>query len=294
MCHLRSQELQTAVHRPNQRGGLWVKCILALLLVSAGSQPFTRVDAAWLRPVEGAGHFPFICDLVTFSREDGLYDAVLAVSVRHSELTFVREASALVARLEVTAVLQGPEGRSVSTEAAQRLLTRDESEAESPTLQQVFLLALRGIDFDHGELQLTLEDLNRRRPVMSSLVTGARASSRLVANWHAPPGRDSGGLSISGVVYLAHAPIRLWEQSGRALGELSAGPWDYANPMRRYGLEAEALQIYFSLEPPAEVAVRRHAAGRDLRLEITSDRFDFSLLDTLRLTPSIRASLGAG
>lgn len=263
--------------------------LLAALAIGAG-----RSVAAWLRPLEGDGNFRFTCDLVSLPRPDGTNDVVALVAVRHRELTFVSEAGTVRARLRATAALRSPDGREVTLETSVRLVARNESEAGSPTLHQVFTMALREVDFSAGEFQLTLEDLNRQRPGLAYLGTQARASARLVADWYAPPPGEPSGLSVGDAIFLAHAPIRLWEEAGRGTAAPAAGPWDYANPPRRYGLEAEAVQVYFVLEPPAAVEDRRRAATRDLRLEVVSERLDLALVDTLRLTPAVRASLGAG
>ena len=268
----------------------------AVLLMASVALVMTAgpAEAAWLHPLEGSGDFRFSCDLATFSQDDASYEAVLLVSIPHRELTFVKERGDVAARVLAVATLQGPHGETIEQETSFRLRARDEREAGYLTLHQVFLVTLEDIGFPYGQLSLRIEDLNRRRPGLAALATRQRASSTLVTEWTAPPERAANGLSVGGVVYLAHAPIRLWERSGRAGGAPADGPWDYVNPLRRYGLEAEALQIYFNLEPPFDPGARRHASARDLRLEITSNQLDFALVDTVRLTPSIRAVLAAG
>ena len=64
--------------------------------------------------------------------------------------------------------------------------------------------------------------------------------------------------------------------------------------MRRYGLEVEAMQVYFNVEPPRRVEDRKRAAGRPLQVRIESDRFDFALVDTIETTLAIRRALAAG
>lgn len=273
-------------NRTHRGNGLLVALLACLLAVP--------VTAAWLRPVEGDGNFRFTCDLVTLDRADGRLDAVIMVALRHREVTFVDEAGIQRARVRSTAVLRGPDGAEFTAEATTRLTARNESEAGSPTLRQVFTLALREIPFRHGTLTLTIEDLNRRRPGLAYLATGERAMAQTLADWYAPPNRERHGLSVGDAIYLAHAPIRSWERTGRELRSGADGPWDYVNPLRRYGLEAESLQIYFTVKAPLLVADRRRAAACDLRLEIINDDLDFALVDTLRLAPPIRESLQAG
>jgi GWxTD domain-containing protein len=272
--------------RPADRLGLFT--LLFAVLLAAPSA------ATWLRPVQGEGNFNFTCDLVTLSRDDGLVDAVVVVGLRHREVTFVVDAGMHRARVRATAVLRGPDGQEVTAETTARLTARNQSEAGSPTLYQIFTLALREIPFRHGELTLTVEDLNRRRPGLAYVATSELAMAQTLADWYAPPHRERQGLSVGNAIYLAHAPIRIWEQSGRGQFGGADGPWDYVNPLRRYGLEAEALQLYFTLEPPTLLADRQRAALRDLRLEITSEHLDLVLVDTLRLSPPIRQTLQAG
>jgi GWxTD domain-containing protein len=270
----------------------WLVLVAVLLLLNVGLA--TPAGAAWLRPVEGSGNFNFTCDLVNLPREDGLVDVVITVGLRHREITFENDAGMQRARVRALATLRGPEGAEVTAETTVRLSARNESEAGSPTLHQVFSLALREVPFRHGEFELVLEDLNRRRPGLAYLATDFKAYSQAVSDWFAPPAREPRGLAVGDAVFLTHAPIRSWEQTGRGVLGAADGPWDFSNPLRRYGLEAEALQVYFSLEPPALAADRRRAASKDLRLEVVSEHLDFALVDTVRLTPTIRATLAAG
>lgn len=269
------------------------RCGLALLCLLAASWAISPAAAAWLRPLSGEGHFRFTCDLVNLTRPEGSCDVVALVAVPHRELVFQTEAGAVRARVRAYASLRGLQGQEVTAESSLRLTARNASEAGSPLLQQIFTLTLRGVDFQVGEFELVLEDLQRRRPGLSRFTSQEPAFARLLAAWYAPPAREAAGLAVGAAVFLAHAPIRLWEGSGR--GSPAAGPWDYVNPARRYGLEADALQVYFNLEAPdAAAAERQRAAGSDLRLEITNDRLDYTLVDTLRLTPTVRDALRAG
>ncbi len=265
--------------------------IATLLIVAAAA---ATSEAAWLRPVVGQGHFQFTCDLVTLPQEGGQIDAVVLIAIRHREITFTSEAGSHRARVRVHAVLQGPDGLEVTAETTARLSARNASEAGSPTLQQIVSLPVRNIPFAHGAMTITVEDLNRRRPGLAYLATDRKAFATAVADWYAPPAREPEGLAVGGVVYLAHAPIRTWERDGRGVVGAGDGPWDWANPLRRYGLEAEALQIYVTIEPPLRRTDQQRAAARDLRLEIISDHLDLALVDTLRLWPQAREALAMG
>jgi len=256
--------------------------------------PAGPAEAGWLRPLTGAGNFYFHCDLVTLSRDDGTQDVVVMVAVPHRELTFENDAGRQRARVRAVAVLTTHDGRRFEVTETHRLTARNATEAGSPTLNQVFTIVLRDVTAASGQFELRLEDLNRRRPGFANLGSDRRAVAVIAADWHAPAIRQPRGLSIGDAIFLAHAPIRNWESRGRPAVLGSGGPWEYVNPQRRFGLEAESLQIFFTIEPPALVEDRRRAAGRDVRLEVVSDHLDFSLLDTLRLTPSVREALAAG
>lgn len=267
---------------------------MLLATVVAGGLLAGPAAASWLRPLQGGGNFYSTCDLVTLPREDGSRDVVALVAIAHRELSFENEAGRWRARVRATATITADDGRVFQVEDTVRLVARNEAEAGSPTLSQIFTVVLRDVDAVSGRFELNLDDLNRRRPGFANLGSDRKAYSLVVADWYAPPARQRHGLSVGDAVFLAHAPIRDWARSGRPVVPGADGPWEYINPPRRFGLEAEQLQLYFTLEPPALVEDRRRAAGRDLRVEIVSTDLDFSLLDTLRLTDPARAALAAG
>jgi GWxTD domain-containing protein len=264
---------------------------VAILLVALAAV----AEAGWLRPVVGEGNFRFVCDVVTLPAGAGGHDVVAMVAIEHRELTFEDEAGRQRARVRATLTITAPDGRTAELETTVRLVARDREDALSGTLRQEFPLVLHGVPFPSGQLSLLLEDLNRRRPGFVHLGTGHRAQALASADWYAPPARAAQGLSVGDAVYLAHAPIRTWETDGRLVSPGSGGgPWGYINPLRRYGLEAEALQIYFTLEPPVLIEDRARAASRPIRLEVTSDHLDFALVDTMALTDPARRALQAG
>jgi len=271
----------------------WI-VVSVLVVVGAAVLPAGSAEAGWLRPLTGAGNFYFHCDLVTLSRDDGTQDVVAMVAVPHRELTFENDAGRQRARVRAVAVLTTHDGRRFEVTETHRLTARNATEAGSPTLNQIFTIVLHDVAATSGQFELRLEDLNRRRPGFVNLGSDRHAIAVIAADWHAPAIRQPRGLSIGDAIFLAHAPIRKWESRGRPTVLGAGGPWEYVNPQRRFGLEAESVQIYFTVEPPALVEDRRRAAGRDVRLEVVSDHLDFSLLDTLRLTPSVREALAAG
>jgi len=264
---------------------------LATLLAMASLQP---AAAAWLRPVVGSGYFEFTCDAVNLPRDDGAVDVVVLVAIPHRQLTFIDEAGATRARVRTTVTIEGPDGKQWQAVESSRLSTRRPADAEAPALRQEFTLVVGGIEAPAGLLTVKIEDLNRRRPGLGYLGSDERAFAVATADWESAPRRETAGLAVGDAVFLAHAPIREWGVSGRPTPAGHGGPWEYVNPMRRYGLEVEALQVYFNVEPPRRVEDRMRAAGRSLLVRIESDRLDFALVDTIETTSAVRSALTAG
>lgn len=265
--------------------------LAAVIVIAAGMA--TDAAAAWLRPTDGAGNFHFTSDLVTLMDSQGRRDVVAMVSVPHRELKFKNDVGLMRARVRVTVSITAADGRRLESRETIRLNARSEAEAGSATLTQVFSVVLRDVPFTSGQAEIRVEDMNRSRgPAI--LGSRRRALAVAAADWYAPPTRARTGLSVGDAIYLSHAPVRTWAEEGRPAAAGGPGPWDYLNPARRYGLESERLQLYFTLDPPALAEDRRRASSRDLRLEITSDHLDFALRDSIRLTEPARAALAAG
>ncbi|MEZ4388666.1 MAG: GWxTD domain-containing protein [Candidatus Krumholzibacteriia bacterium] len=266
---------------------------LCLLVPLAGT-----ATAAWFSAVEGAGYFDFTCDAVNLARDDGSVDVVVLISVPHRELTFAEDAGIYRARVRATATVTGTrtglDETSVEAVKTHRLSSRNRSEAESPALSQVFLVVVPKVSLRSGRLTVRVEDLNRRRPGLQYLGTDERAFAEADADWVSLPRRETSGLAIGDPVFMRHAPIRAWELDGRPTPAGGGGPWDYVNPTRRYGLEAEALQVYFTIEPPQGPADRARAADRPLLVRIESDVLDFALVDTIVTTAAVRRALADG
>ncbi len=254
--------------------------------------------AAWFRPVEGGGYFDFTCDAVNLAREDGTVDVVVMITVPHRELTFELDAGSYRARVRAIVTLTGTttglDSKVVDAVKTHRLTSRNQSEAESQTLRQDFMVVLPRVSLQTGELVVRVEDLNRRRPGLQYLATDHRAYAEAAADWASLPIRETSGLAVGDAVFMAHAPIRTWELDGRPTPAGGGGPWDYINPPRRYGLEAEALQLYFTIEPPRRVEDRERAARRPLLVRIESDALDFALVDTIETTAAVQSALVAG
>lgn len=268
-----------------------VLSIVMTVFLIAISLPAT---AAWLRPVSGDGYFEFTCDAVNLPRDDGAVDVAVLVAVPHRQLTFIDDAGTLRARVRTTVVIDGLDGRQWQAARSLRLNTRSPADADSPVLRQEFTLVVRGVEAPAGMLTVKVEDLNRQRPGLGYLGSEERAFARVTTDWESLPRRETAGLAVGDAVFLAHAPIREWGTTGRPTPAGHGGPWEYINPMRRYGLEVEHVQAYFNLEPPRRAEDRMRAAGRSLLVRIESDRLDFALVDTIETTPVVRRALTAG
>jgi GWxTD domain-containing protein len=268
------------------------QAVLALVLVMLGMA--ATAGAAWLRPLDGIGNFYFTCDAVTLPRPDAGVDVVAMVAVSHGEITFENEAGLWQARVRATATVTGLDGTTTTATTTHRLTTRSAEEAQLRTLAQTFTVVLKDVRARAGQFEIVVEDLNRQRPGLQYLVSGERAMATATTDWFAMPARETRGLAVGDVVYLAHAPIRDWERDGRPTVPGQGGPWEFVNPQRRYGLEAEAVQLYFTIEPPARVEDRRRAATRPLLATIQSDELDFALRDTIAITAAVQRSLASG
>lgn len=264
--------------------------LLAALLLASGRPAV----AAWLRPVVGSGYFEFTCDAVNLPGDDGAVDVVLLIAVAHRQLTFVDDAGSFRARVRASVSIEASDGRRWQAVESRRLTARRALDIDSPTLRQEFIVVVRGVAAAAGQLTIRIEDLNRQRPGLSYLGDDERAYAEVSTDWDSLPRRETAGLAVGDAVFLAHAPIREWAASGRPTPAGYGGPWDYINPLRRYGLEADAVQLYFNLEPPRRIEDRQRAAERPLLVRIESDQLDFALVDTMETEPAIRRDLAAG
>ena len=266
----------------------------ALLVVASVLAVVGTGAAAWLQPIEGDGYFRFMVDAANLADGDGSLDVVVMIAVPNGDLEFEKETGVLQGRLRATATLRGHDGAEQTAVKSYRVTTRSRTEAGSPTLHQTVLLVLEGVSIASGRLEVMVEDLLRPRPGLQYLGTEERAFARAEADWAALPERETRGLAVGDAVFLAHAPIRTWEQDGRPTPAGQGGPWDFVNPHRRYGLETEQLQIYFTVSPPRRVEDRRRAARRPLLVRIESDAMQFALTDTVRTTTEVQRALTAG
>ncbi|MBD3220317.1 GWxTD domain-containing protein [bacterium] len=266
----------------------------ALLVAALMLSVAATARAAWLQPVEGTGYFRFTADAANLAGGDGTLDVVVMVAVANGDLEFEEETGVLQGRLRATATLRGHDGTEQSAVKSYRVTTRSRTEAESPTLHQTVLLVLEDVTIESGRLEVMVEDLLRQRPGLQYLGTDERAFALAEADWAAQPERETRGLAIGDAVFLAHAPIRTWELDGRPTPAGQGGPWDFVNPHRRYGLETERLQLYFTVSPPRRVEDRQRAARRPLLVRIESDVMQFALTDTVRTTAEVQRALTAG
>jgi GWxTD domain-containing protein len=281
-----------ALARPRPVAAPFVASLIAAIVVVCCLA--AAASAAWLKPVDGDGDFYFTCDAVNLANRTGGIDVAVLVAIPHRQLVFEEDAGRIRGRVRATVRLIGDDGATQEATRTHRLTARNDEEADSPTLQQQFVVVLPAVTSESGRLEIVVEDLNRRREGLMYLGTEEMAQAMATADWYAPPTRETRGLAVGDAVFLAHAPIRTWEMDGRPERPGEGGPWDFINALRRYGLEAEAVQLYFTIEPPARVEDRTRAARRPLLVQIQSDELDFSLVDTIRTTAAVQRSLGMG
>lgn len=267
--------------------------LIALLLALATSGP---AQASWLRPLESGGNFLGTVDLAELYDADGQLDVVVMIAVANRELTLPKVGGRWRGELSATASLVSPTGERVEAARKWQVVAENEDDAQSAVLHQIFTLVLEDVPFRSGTFGLDLRDEKRKRPVVFALFSKEKARSELVADWTAPEAAaEPGGLTVGDIVYLAHAPVKEWAaRGGRTPAGGNDGPWGYAHPLRRYGVEQTRVQVYFNLLPPTDEASRSTAARDDLRIEVLSKDLDFALRDTLVLTPDVRAVLAAG
>lgn len=273
-------------------GGAVLVAISAVVLLAAAP-----AAGALLRPLEGAGNFHSVVDVVNRHEEDGSVSVVLLISVANREVTFAKKKGRLTGRLQVEATLEGDDGSVVSKQTKVDLRTQNAEQAASPTVYQILPLVLPGVRATSGRLTIELLDTQRERPGLLSMVKQRRwARSQIAADWSAPAAaREPEALAVGDPVFLAKAPIALWAGGARAGGEAPERSrlTDHLHPNRRYGLEQERLQVYFEVEPPLQGGGA--AAARDgLFVQVLAKDLEFAVRDTLRLDPPQLAALNAG
>lgn len=261
--------------------------VLCLLMVDSG-------QAAWLRPLEGAGNFHCVIDQFSRWRPDGKLDVVLCVSVANREVTFIEEGSHLRGELLVQASLTGPDGEVVAGEKTIRLRTPNQREADAATLYQIFPVILRGVGFTAGKLVCRIEDQHRRRSGLLNVLKKRKARSEVAADWVAPPRElESAGLIVADPVFLSRAPISRWREEDPLSAKIEESvQFDYLHPIRRYGLEQDHLQLFCEVSYPAGDPGAVTANG--LLLQISSKGLSFALRDTIRFDDIRRQILQRG
>ena len=262
--------------------------LLGLVLLIAVSD----ATAALVRPLEGSGNFHTVIDVYNRWRDDGKLDVVLLFAVANNEVNFVARNGHYQGLLQITAELRGPDGSVVSGEKTVTLLADHPDEVGSNTLQQVFPLIMQDVSLRSGRIYCRVEDLNQRRRGLYNTVKGKHVRSEAAGDWVvATPRRQTTDLSVNGPIFMAHAPVEIWD-SHQTLALEQAAIFDYLHPNRRYGLEQDHLQVYFEIEPPVNSEAGVIPAG--LHVQVLAKDLEFAMYDTISFDDKQHDSLTAG
>lgn len=267
---------------------------LLLLTLALGSTPQTA-RGALVRQMEGTGQFHSFVDVVNrWTAEDRL-DVLVLVEVTNADIGFRQESGKLVGRLNLEVELRGPDGQVVSKTNRVRTVPMTPEEAGSRTLSQVFGLILEDVPFRNGRMRCEVIDVTRQREGALNRYWRDNYFSQTVTDWVADPGpRPDRGLALEDPLFLAHAPLGVWNPDAVA-SESRNSDWlqDYVHPSRRYGIEQESLQMAFPLWPRAGgLGPEENVEG--LRVQVFNPEMTYVLNDTIEIDERGRVALEAG
>jgi len=251
--------------------------------------------SAWLRPVQGAGNFYSTVDVVNIWQDETTLDVVVMVAVANNEVKFVEEDGHQEGQLEVEIRLTAEDGTEVTRQRTVELRVARDEETASATLFQIFNVVLSDVPFRSGRLVCRIYDQNRHRRGLFNQINKNRARSESAADWSAAEDRRiAAGPTVSDPVYLASAPILLWQSGAIRPPDPADSPvFAYNHPTRRYGLEQDRLQLYFEVEPANE-AGKAGVEEPGLLLRIYSTDPEFALQDTIDLDENAQRALAQG
>lgn len=267
---------------------------LLFLTTAIGFSPFPA-RGALVRQAEGSGQFHSYIDVVNrWTTEDRL-DVLVVVEVVNAELGFREEAGKLVGRVNLEVELRGPDGQTVKRTNRVRTVPMSPEEAGSTTLSQVFGVVLDDVPFRNGRMRCEVVDVTRQREGALNRYWRAEYFSETVMDWFADDQpRPERGLAVEDPLFLAHAPMGVWNPDNVA-SESRSSDWlqDYVHPSRRYGIEQESLQLAFPVWPQAG-GLEADAGVRGLVVQIFNPAMTYVLTDTIDLDRRGRAALEAG
>ncbi len=266
---------------------------LLLLLTLAGFAP--DAGAALVRQLEGSGQFHSYIDVVNrWTTEDQL-DVLVLVEVSNADLGYREDRGKLVGRLNLEVEITAPDGRTVQRTNRVRTLPMTSEEAGTRTLSQVFGVILEDVPIRSGRLVCEVVDVTRRREGVMNRYWRNNYVSSGVIDWVVEEGpRADRGLAIEDPLFLAHAPMKVWNPDAVA-GESTTTDWlhDYVHPSRRYGLEQEALQLVFPVWPVAGgIPLDQSLPG--LRVQASNADMTYVVNDTIEFDHRARQALLAG
>ena len=252
--------------------------------------------AAVLSPLDGRGNFPSTVDVVNRWVGEDRLDVLVLVEVANANISYDRQDRGLVGRMNLVVTLEGPDGKVLTETRPIRTPPLSEEEAASRTLFQNFGAIFKDVPFHSGRFTCTLRDVNRVRTGAYNQLKKNLAESSCRTLWFAEEGpRPDKGLALEDPLFLAQAPLASWNPDNAGAQESVEGGWlhDYAHPSRRYGIEADHLQLFVPVWPPA-AGIPPGRTPPDIRVQITSLAMDFVVNDTINIDRRGRLALAAG
>jgi GWxTD domain-containing protein len=267
--------------------------VASVVLVLLCSLPGAEALAALLRPQIGEGNFRSYLDIVPRWQGDQKWDVVLLFGVANRELSFSEEDGSPVGELSVSVQLTGRDGERISGEKTVIAQIDRLDEEDQAALYQVFPLVLPAVTVKEGRLVCNLQDEHRTRHGFMNILRKMHGQSRIELDWTAPEA-PAAGLFVGDPFFLAQLPLAEWQREDPLGGELDDSRLlEFLHPNRRYGLEAEKLQVYCEVLPGAG-ASEDGTGGGPLLMQVLGKDLEVAVRDTIRFDERRRQRLSAG
>ncbi len=272
------------------------RLVLPMLLAALVLATAVAADASLVRPLESQGEIAGVLDVHERPGPDGRLDLVLLFALPNRELAFLEERGGRYhGRLRVKARLRQQDGREIVREEALDLRAPNLDAVESGTARQVFSLVVEDVAGPYATLDVRVDDLSATR-VVSTGEAPRPPAAVFAGEWVRPvPDDEIPGLSIHPPLFTAGAPLGMLPE---ALGE--APPisrrilHDHVNPTRRYGLEAERLQVVFEVAADAGRPGTEKLLPRNLMMQVLAKELDLVHRDTLQVLDDPVSFLASG
>ena len=248
-----------------------------------------------VRPSEAIGDFHAHMDIQEILKTSGGRDLVLLFSIANSELTFEEEwGGAFKGGVRVRARLEVDGAPDIERVVDVPLETHSRRQAASGTMYQVFVVTLEDVP-GAGYLDCRLEDTGKPSPREVRHRDGS-PTAEIQIDWQSMTLdlRDN-SLYITPPVFLAGAPaIKGRETYDSGMSGLMRDISGYLHPNRRYGLEAEKLQVRFDAVAWRLDPMKRDRLPKKLLIQVLAKDLDYVLRDTLTLYDDPLSLLNGG